>query len=127
MNTISIVGNLGQDARHVTTNGADFVSFSVADTERWKDASGEVKDRTTWYNVITSQKNLLPYLKKGTKVFVSGRLRCSVYRSEKDGQPRADLTVNAFAISLESAKKDDQNQQPTEAPSENSDEKDLPF
>lgn len=108
MNTICIVGNLGQDARHITTNGADFISFSIADSERWKDANGEARERTTWYNIITSQKSLLPYLKKGTKVFVSGHLRCSVYRSEKDGQPRADLTVNAFSISLESSKKEDE-------------------
>lgn len=52
MNTICIVGNIGQDARHITTNGADFISFSIADSERWKDANGEARERTTWLSLI---------------------------------------------------------------------------
>ena len=111
MNIHQVVGNIGQDVRHITSNGSDFISFSLADTERWKDASEPdgYKERTTWYSVTTRAKSLLPYLTKGAKVWVVGSLRVSLYRSEKDGHTRIDLTINADRISLEGRPKSTEN------------------
>ena len=69
MQQITIIGNLGEDARVVQpANGSGrqpFVAFQVACNESWKDKEGVKQERTVWFNCITSYQNLAIYLKKG--------------------------------------------------------------
>lgn len=47
-----MIGNIGQDARVIRNNGSEFISFSVAHTDRYKDRStGQVVEDTTWVSV----------------------------------------------------------------------------
>ena len=61
--------------------------FSVATSRRWKDQqSGEWKEETNWTNVVLWRgENVAPYLTKGTKVYVEGRLQTRSY-DDKDGK-----------------------------------------
>jgi single-strand DNA-binding protein len=61
--------------------------FSVATSRRWKDQqSGEWKEETNWSNIILWRgENVAPYLTKGTKVYVEGRLNTRSYE-DKDGK-----------------------------------------
>ncbi|RMG78715.1 MAG: single-stranded DNA-binding protein [Bacteroidetes bacterium] len=86
LNRIEIIGNIGGDAEtRTTTNGNAATSFSVATTHSFKQ-NDEWKQQTTWHNCVAW--NLGDYyrnaLKKGAKVFVSGRLQKRSY--EKDGK-----------------------------------------
>lgn len=73
-----MIGNIGQDAKVVRNNGNEFVSFSVAHTDRFKErATGQVVEDTTWVSVTMDGNggNLLPYLTKGKVVCLRGRLK----------------------------------------------------
>lgn len=131
MKQIQIIGNIGRDAKHFNTNGNDFISFPVGVSETWKDEKGERQERTDWFSVITKQKALLPYLKKGTKIFAQGSLKSSIYHNEKANAKMIDLTVNATTIQLLSAAPKDnaapgQPAQPANITTDSSGD-DLPF
>ena len=69
-----VIGNLGKDAIANNVNRNTVINFSVASTERFKDAQGNIKDKTTWVECSqwTESTGLLPYIKKGAQVFVEG-------------------------------------------------------
>jgi len=88
VNKVILVGNLGRDAEtKFTPGGSSVTKFSVATSRRWKDQqSGEWKEDTNWSNVtLWKAENLAPYLTKGTKVYVEGRLQTRSYE-DKDGK-----------------------------------------
>ena len=80
---ITIIGNLGRDPElKFTADGKAVASFSVATSRKYKDT-----DETTWFRVSTWDKQAEAcnqYLRKGSKVFVSGRLACD----KATGAPR---------------------------------------
>lgn len=92
----TLLGRLGEDAREVqTSNGSSFISMRVASNERINK-----ENVTTWVTVNANSeryKNLLPHLKKGSAVFVTGSLRSTIYTA-KDGTPGIDHKVSADSI-----------------------------
>lgn len=99
---IEIIGNLGADAQLQVYNGNKFVSFRIANTDAWTDkATGEIKKSTQWISCTLNGDggNLLPYLKKGTKIFVRGNAQIVVYSSPKTHQMEAG--VNLFVREIE--------------------------
>ena len=48
MINLQVIGHLGNDANVNNVNGKTVVNFSVAHSEKWKDAQGNDKDKTTW-------------------------------------------------------------------------------
>lgn len=107
MLAIEVIGNLGNDAEVKQFNGAEFLSFSVADSQKVKDANGNQIERTTWVS-CTMQGNggaLTQYLKKGTPVFIRGDLRISTYR-RNDGNVAVNLNVRVRDINLLPSRRD---------------------
>jgi single-strand DNA-binding protein len=100
-NKIIIVGNLGRDPElRYTPQGTPVCNFSVATNERWRDTGGETQERTTWFRVATWRKLAEvanQYLKKGSQVYVEGRLAVREY-TDRDGVLRTSLEVNATDI-----------------------------
>lgn len=98
MNRYQFIGNLGNDAevRHVDGANRAVISFSVAVTEKWKDANGEAKERTTWVRCAiwrkSDQVKLAEFLPKGTKVLIEGKPQARAY-VDKDGNAQASLEV----------------------------------
>lgn len=89
VNKVILVGNLGADpeTRYMPSGGA-VTNIRIATSESWKDKqTGEQKDRTEWHR-ITFYNRLAEvageYLKKGSQVYVEGKLRTRTY--EKEGQ-----------------------------------------
>lgn len=114
---MEIIGNLGADAQLQVYNGNKFVSFRIANTDAWTDKStGEIKKSTQWVSCSMNGEggNILPYLKKGTKVFVRGNAQIVVYSSPTTHQIEAG--VNLFVREIElcgGSKEGTQTQQPT--------------
>lgn len=80
LNRASIIGNITRDPEsRTTTSGQNVVSFSVATSRRWKDqTSGELKEATEFHNLVAWGKlaqTIATYCRKGSKVFVEGRLQ----------------------------------------------------
>lgn len=97
-NKILIVGNLGRDPElRYTPQGDAVCNFNVASNERRRDAAGEMQDKTTWFRIsawgrLAEVAN--QYLKKGSQVFVEGRLSLEEY-TDRDGVQRTALRVRA--------------------------------
>lgn len=94
-----VIGNLGADAVIKEINGNSYVSFSVAHNERQKNAQGERLEKTIWVDVLWwgSGGGLLPYLSKGTRVFVRGDLKASAY-TDKSGQVQSQVSMFANEV-----------------------------
>lgn len=98
---LNILGNLGRDAEVKTINDKQYLSFSVASTEK----QGE-QEQTTWVSVLASNNpNLLPFLKKGQQVFVSGRMKAGIYQSQQNFG--IDISVYAQTLQLCGGKKEE--------------------
>ena len=99
---VEIIGNLGADAMLQVVNGNKFVSFRVANTDAWTDKqTGEIKKSTQWISCSLNGDGgaLLPYLKKGTKVFVRGNAQFVIFSSAKTRQ--MEVGVNLFVREIE--------------------------
>jgi len=86
--TLILVGNVGRDPEmRYTPTGKAVTSFSVATTHKYSDANGQLVTETAWFRVSTWGKqaeSCNQYLKKGSKVFVEGRLT----PDKETGNPR---------------------------------------
>ena len=80
VNKVILIGNLGKDPEvRSMQNGGKVANLSIATSESWRDkATGEKKEKTEWHRVVIFG-NLAEiaekYLKKGSKVYVSGSLQ----------------------------------------------------
>jgi single-strand DNA-binding protein len=90
VNSIHILGNLGKDPElRYSSGGTAVANFSVAVGEK-KKVDGEWQDHTEWFNVVLFGKTAETageWLKKGSGVYVSGRLQTRSYDG-KDGEKR---------------------------------------
>lgn len=89
VNKAIIIGHLGRDPEvRYLPNGDAVSNFSVATTERWKDkASQEQKEATEWHRVSVFGKLAEiagEYLKKGSMVYVEGRLQTRKWKDKQD-------------------------------------------
>jgi single-strand DNA-binding protein len=86
LNKVQLIGRLGQDPElKYTQSGVALVSFSVATGTKWKDQEGNWQERTEWHNVKAWRglaETWSNYLKKGSKVYVEGRLETSNWEDE---------------------------------------------
>lgn len=106
---IEIIGNLGSDAEVREYNGEKFVSFRLADTQRFVDTEGVVTERTQWFSCTMQgdQKALLPYLLKGQRVFVRGRGYLKTYDSQVAHTKVAGCDVRVSELELVGASKEE--------------------
>lgn len=108
---VEFIGNLAADAELKSYNGANFISFRVAHTDRQIDAdTGAVtSERTTWASCTLNgdNANLRPILTRGQKVFIRGRAYLSTYDSKTAHGKVAGLDVRVSEIELCGASKDD--------------------
>ncbi len=98
---LTAIGNLGRDASEGAANGKKVINFTVAHTEKYKDASGEPKEKTTWVDCAywTEKTGILPYLKKGTQVYVEGQPDVRTYTT-KEGVNGATLSLRVLSVQL---------------------------
>ncbi|MEI2708395.1 MAG: single-stranded DNA-binding protein [Chitinophagaceae bacterium] len=96
-----VIGNLGKDAIVNNVNGKNVINFSVAHTEKYKDAQGNPKDRTVWVECAywTDKTAIAPYLKKGTQVYAEGNPDVRSYTTQ-DGKTGASLSLRILTIQL---------------------------
>lgn len=89
MNSVQLLGNLARDAEvRYTQNGKSVANFTVAASNTYTTANGEVKEMTSFVSCVAWGKlgEACEKLKKGDRVFVSGRWTTRSY--EKNGEKR---------------------------------------
>lgn len=98
---LQVIGNLGRDCATNSVNGKSVINFTVAHTEKFKDATGQQKEKTIWVDCAywTDRTAIAPYLKKGTQVYVEGAPEVRTY-TKNDGTFGASLTMRVLSVQL---------------------------
>jgi single-strand DNA-binding protein len=98
---LQVIGNLGKDCVVNNVNGKNVINFSVAHTEKFKDAQGQQKDKTIWVECAywTDRTGIAPYLKKGTQVYAEGTPDIRNYTT-KDGNQGTSLSLRISSVQL---------------------------
>lgn len=97
---LQIIGNLGKDCIQNEVNGKHVINFNVAHSEKFKDSSGNLVEKTIWVNCAywTDRTAIAQYLTKGKTVYVEGTPEADAYM--KDNAPAATLRMRVQNIQL---------------------------
>jgi single-strand DNA-binding protein len=96
-----LIGHLGRDADSNSVNGKTVLNFPVAHTDKYNDQQGNPQRKTVWTRCAlwTDKTAILPYLKKGTQVFVEGQSEAKSYK-RSDGTQDVVLQMRVNRIQL---------------------------
>lgn len=132
MMKLQVIGHLGKDAIVNTVNGKSVMNFTVAHSEKFKNAQGVQQDKTIWIDCSywNDRTALAPYLKKGTQVYVEGQPEVRSYQ-KNDGTTGVSLSLRVQNVQLLGSKPEGQRNEPAQenvsTGSDISDSSDLPF
>ena len=117
-NRVQLIGNLGQDPElRYTQSQTPLTNISVATTEFRTAADGTKQSHTDWHRIVIwgrQAENCCKYLKKGSSVFIEGRLQTRSWE-DQNGQKRYATEVVANIVQFLDSR-------PTEARSDHSSE-----
>ena len=96
LNRVELIGNLGRDPEiRFTTSGTAVASLALATSEKVKNKSGELEERTEWHNIILYGRLAEvagEYLTKGKSVYLEGKLKTRKWQ-DKTGKDRYTTEV----------------------------------
>ncbi|WP_269532914.1 single-stranded DNA-binding protein [Chitinimonas sp. BJYL2] len=104
LNKVLLIGNLGRDPEiRYLPSGEAVANFSIATTDKWKDKQGQMQEKTEWHNIsmfgrlaeIAGQ-----YLKKGSAVYVEGRLQTRKWQDKATGADRYTTEIIANEMKM---------------------------
>lgn len=102
VNKVILIGNLGRDPElRYTPSGTPVANFTIATSDRRKTQDGQWEDQTEWHNLVCWGRRAEvagEYLRKGSKVYIEGKLRTRSW--EQDGQKRyrTEIWVDDFLM-----------------------------
>ena len=104
VNKVILLGNLGKDPEvKYTPSGTPVAKLALATNERYKDKEGQWQDRTEWHNIVLWQRLAEiagEYLKKGSKVYIEGKLQTRSWEDKQTNQKRYMTEVVANDLVL---------------------------
>lgn len=104
VNKVFLLGNVGKDPEiRATQGGMTIASFSLATADRQKDAQGNWAEKTEWHNLVAFARTaeiVRDYVKKGTQVFVEGKIQTRSWDDKESGQKRyrTEILVNDLSL-----------------------------
>ena len=105
VNKVILLGNVGKDPEiRSSASGNMVATFGLATSERFKDQQGNWQERTEWHNLVAFGRTaeiIRDYVKKGSKLFVEGRLQTRNYEDkEHAGRKiyRTEIIVNDISL-----------------------------
>ncbi len=109
---LQVIGHLGKDCILKEVNGKNVINFSVAHSEKFKDASGAQRERTIWVECAfwTDRTAIAPYLVKGQLVYAEGTPDVDGYLN-KENKPSATLRMRVRDIQLLGSRSESGNNQ----------------
>ncbi|HEX9684335.1 MAG TPA: single-stranded DNA-binding protein [Burkholderiales bacterium] len=104
VNKVILIGNLGADPEtRYLPSGDAVTNIRIATSEKWKDKSGEQQEHTEWHRIAFFGKLAEiagEYLKKGSPVYVEGRIRTRKWQDKESGQDRYSTEIVADRMQL---------------------------
>jgi len=104
VNKVFLLGNVGKDPEiRTTAGGMTVASFTLATADRAKDAQGNWADKTEWHNLVAFQRTaeiIRDYVKKGTQIFVEGKIQTRSWDDKESGQKkyRTEVLINDLSL-----------------------------
>jgi single-strand DNA-binding protein len=104
VNKALLLGHVGKDPEIRSTAGGMMVaSFSFATSDRQKDSQGNCTDKTEWHNLVAFNRTaeiVRDYVKKGTQLFVIGKIQTRSWDDKDSGQKkyRTEVLVNELSL-----------------------------
>jgi single-strand DNA-binding protein len=104
VNKVFLLGNVGKDPEiRATAGGMTIASFTLATADRQKGQDGQWTDKTEWHNLVAFQRTaeiVRDYVKKGTQVFVEGKIQTRSWDDKESGQKkyRTEILVNELSL-----------------------------
>jgi single-strand DNA-binding protein len=104
VNRVMLLGNIGKDPEIKSTGGGTLVAnFTLATSDRAKDAQGNWQDRTEWHNLKAFGKLaeiVRDYVTKGSKIFAEGKIQTSSWDDKTSGvkKYRTEIIVNEVTL-----------------------------
>jgi single-strand DNA-binding protein len=104
VNKVFLLGRLGKDPEmRATQGGMTIASFTLATSDRAKDAQGNWQDKTEWHNLVAFQRTaeiVRDYCKKGSQIFVEGKIQTRSWDDKESGQKkyRTEILVNELSL-----------------------------
>jgi single-strand DNA-binding protein len=104
INKVILIGNLGQDPEtKAMPSGTTVCNLRIATSESWKDKqTGEMKEQTEWHTVAMFGRLAEiagEYLRKGSQVYIEGRLRTRKWQ-DKEGKDRYTTEIVANEMQM---------------------------
>jgi single-strand DNA-binding protein len=104
INKVILIGHLGQDPEtRAMPSGSTLANLRVATSESWRDKqTGEQKEATEWHTVVLFGRTAevaAEYLKKGSQVYIEGRLRTRKWQ-DKQGNDRYSTEIVANEMQM---------------------------
>src|SRR5690625_1998298 len=103
VNKAIIIGNLGRDPEiRYSAEGTAMANLSVATTYSRTDKSGQRTEETEWHRVVLFGRQAEvagEYLRKGSQIFVEGRLRTRKW-TDQSGQDRYTTEIVAQSMQM---------------------------
>jgi single-strand DNA-binding protein len=103
VNRVILIGRLGKDPEvRYTADGTPVASFSLATTETRKNKDGTKNERTEWHRIVAWRKLgeiVAEYLKKGSLVYIEGKIQSREYEG-KDGVKRRAFEIVADGMKM---------------------------
>ena len=105
INKVILIGNLGQDPETRTTPGGTTVTnLRLATSESWRDkTSGEMKEQTEWHTIVMWGRLGeigAEYLRKGSQVYIEGRLQTRKWQDKATGNDRYSTEIVASEMQM---------------------------
>ncbi len=92
VNKVMLLGNAGKDPEiKATPSGKVIATLTLATADRTKDATGNWVDKTDWHNLVFFDRTaeiVRDYVKKGSQVFVEGKIQTRSYDDKASGQKK---------------------------------------
>lgn len=125
LNKVMLIGNVGRDpeVRYLDGNGQNgqgnkVATFTLATTERYRDRNGELRENTEWHNIVAWRQSAdvaEKFIRKGTQVFIEGRLRTRSY-TDAQGTKKYTTEITVDNLQLLGKRESDQGGYPAAAP-----------
>jgi single-strand DNA-binding protein len=105
VNKVILVGNLGKDPEtRYMPSGSAVTNLRIATSESWKDkTTGEQTERTEWHAVAMFGRLAeiaAEYLRKGSQVYIEGKLRTRKWQDKTSGQDRYTTEIIADEMQM---------------------------
>ena len=104
VNKVMLLGRLGKDPEIKSTQGGMLIaSFTLATSDRAKDAQGNWQDKTEWHNLVAFGRTaelVRDYCKKGKELFIEGKIQTRSWDDKESGQKkyRTEILVNDMSF-----------------------------